>query len=260
MDIQLSAPVSVGSAQYNVQVERMRSLLTPNRDPSSGLPPSTLYLIGDSHAESISVGMGLALRGRYQLRWASQPSEGFICARRPTCQAGECYQYFEYLKVLLNSTMRSGDVLAIMCRMNRWKNSVAQLEQVERELLEAVVLPRGGQLLILTDWHARNSFATLATTGQLREAEATEDDARAAIRPLQNRYPTVVRHVSLLPLFCEGNFSSGPARNSTLLTRCTKMVPGTDVNAFLDQHHLNVAGQIYAWPHLCEWINATVAA
>jgi hypothetical protein len=32
--------------------------------------------------------------------------------------------------VLLNSTMRSGDVLAIMCRMNRWKNSVAQLEQV----------------------------------------------------------------------------------------------------------------------------------
>jgi hypothetical protein len=81
MCVMQSAPVSVGSAQYNVQVERMRSLLTPNRDPSSGLPPSTLYLIGDSHAESISLGMGLALRGRYQLRWASQPSEGFICTR-----------------------------------------------------------------------------------------------------------------------------------------------------------------------------------
>ena len=33
---------------------------------------------------------------------------------------------------------------------------------------------------------------------------------------------------------------------------CLNTVPGTDLNAYLDNFHLNTGGSIYLWPHLCD--------
>ena len=33
---------------------------------------------------------------------------------------------------------------------------------------------------------------------------------------------------------------------------CLNTVPGTDLNAYHDNFHLNTGGSIYLWPHLCD--------
>ena len=37
---------------------------------------------------------------------------------------------------------------------------------------------------------------------------------------------------------------------------CLNTLPGTEVNAFRDNDHVNTAGSIYLWPHMCDAMEA----
>jgi hypothetical protein len=76
------------------------------------------------------------------------------------------------------------------------------------------------------------------------------------------RHTPHAHFISLFDYFCDTplptlNYTSGEDGVAGSNLTCTGSVPGTDIHAYPeDDPHLNTAGSIYLWPHLCDAMEA----
>ena len=232
--------------------------LTPRR--SAPLPRPTLFLIGDSHAGSLNAGISLAVRGRYQVRWISLWGFGvlpqlavlrdgrYLTANLSPGGVRQMLTSYRQIVDVLSAQMRRGDVLAIMQSQEKWLSGPAAPWTFEGrewrdlsplQLLERDLIPLAGErhvaLLVFGDFPQRDS--------SLRDVTSIEN-SRTAVEGVLRRHSNVVNahFVPLKQLLCDAGEGG----------TCLNTVPGTDLNAYHDNFHLNTGGSIYLWPHLCD--------
>ena len=166
---------------------------------------------------------------------------------------------YEVLLATLEKQMRSGDVLAVIREYfyspwtekpgppitidgHTW-HDLTPLKLLERDLLLRVVAPRNATLIVLSDW-AHREASDLATI----------ESNIASVRDVMQRHSRAAR-AHVMPLHpCLCNLGTTPSDETLLAgpSLCPRTVPGTEIDAFVDDHHLTTAGSIYLWPHLCD--------
>lgn len=159
------------------------------------------------------------------------------------------------LNQVLEEHMMPGDLLAIKELAKGWYMTKDVDKRVETELLYPVVKPKGGRMIIFSDWPL--SYAPLSSD-------------QPVIQKLVNRHKEsgTVRMISLEAPFCS-KFAIEHAENVTNGTNvagCSGgLVPGTDgVSAYLEEYdesgvklgHLSPAGEVFLWPYVCDAIEA----
>ena len=229
--------------------------LTPDRGASD---QPTLFLIGDSHAAMLTEGIRKALAGRMTLAWTARG----MCPPLPPALYGWCDQdsletatlYQRHLVTTLTSQLRSGDVAAVASWWAPWRDaSQARLVADHyRNTLVPLVSSKGAQLLLFGDVfgglpkvplsclnHATSPSCQRSYTDAARQFGGAASSREASALADGNEH---TRFFDLAPLFCTSTAPDGV---------CNTMVPGTDVVAFADSHHLSRAGSAYLAPYLC---------
>jgi hypothetical protein len=133
------------------------------------------------------------------------------------------------------------------------------LDLMERDLLEGIVEPKHGRLFVFGEWPY---FQNLGPGGLFGGLLGTflgggEGDVHNQAYLHENIQPMLKRHRalnyhSLLPLFCEKGTELDTEWADTPQGACGINIPGTDVQAYSNENHLNTMGSIYLWPFLCD--------
>jgi len=233
--------------------------IVPDRS-SEDLPQKTMFLIGDSLAGSFHAGLSYAVRGKYQMRSFRVHEPAGVLPFATSAGSSWPTQRAVYLDVvkhlfgLLKANMQPGDVFVVF-QQHLTDSAVDTatgeaidperpvLEQLFEEVVDGLVRPANASMIVFDVWPS-----TLHTSGMQNISEALQ--LRQAIEPYVADYPGV-HYISLLPYFCEGEL------REDRLADCSKSrhVPSTEVNAYVDNIHLNTVGSIALWPYLCNAIS-----
>ena len=133
------------------------------------------------------------------------------------------------------------------------------VSSVEEHLVVDLAGARNASFVIFTDWPTFNSSNTVVATELgvatefsppgsadswlMRRAgdQLTPDDrsvVNAAMEAMANKH-AFSHHVPLYAHFCGGG--------DGVPQRCSRELPGTNVNSYYDEDHINYAGSIYLW-------------
>ena len=231
-----NCPFTVFEQSEQYQFDQMSQCLTPDRNASSPKPSATMFLLGDSHALNLRGGLALAVRGRYQVVGYGLVGTGFVPSRDSMVTAGGGLGTRSRIDLWLRLTqhalatvaehMRDGDVLTIAQfwysmvprpphALTKCKGPEASDEAVterahlpamadlfDREYVEKVVRPRNGKLLVVGDWslHDTDDAASAWQCYSLKEGYVLQ---HTVLSELASRHGGVVKHVSLMGLFCD---------------------------------------------------------
>jgi hypothetical protein len=272
-NIAVSGPDAKGSFTDD-EKERVTECLTPDRK-SPNHPNKTIFVLGDCHVGVLMPALTLAVRGRFQIRHARSDGIGLFPHRAPQMSnAGRYIDLYSHILNTLREHMKHDDLIVVAMHAGNWKNdngaigrkdnsdNVKDLDitptgQMERDLLKGIVEPAKGRLFIFGDWAYLESN-TGYTSAPSEQGSTFEVDVRAhaamqrALSPLLARH-TRLHYVPLLPLFCEpgtvldNNWTTTPRE-----ARCTDKIPGTMIQAYSNENHLNTVGSIYMWPYVCD--------
>lgn len=244
-------------AIFDVVAATATRCLKPDRSAAS-LPSPTLFLLGTSISASLQAGLAYAVRGRYQIRLFAQAAFGILPWNGtsypphgkvvPQFAARGLNSVYDHVRTLLTTYMEPGDLLCYLIDDDFWLPYAGQpsiTHRFEKELIEDIVERNGGSTIVFSSWPHYNQ-----STGALDRSSAGV--SRQSIDRMVARHATA-HHISMYSLFCSGSSHSTPDQSGD---SCGKTVPGTIMNAYLDTEHLNTAGSIYLWPHLCDMMQA----
>ena len=231
-----------------ISAQVVRDCLRPDRSTTSGLPRNVLFVLGDSHAAyDALVPLTLAVRGRFQVRHLSVSACGLVHTGGPPyahppngCLTAERKALHAELRrevlAVLKQEAEIGDVLALA----EYRDAYALEDAASTELGEfRDALPKDAHLLLLGDTPGCNA--------------PTPDNHAETVPYLQafakQHGPTSVIDLhGLFDLPTNDSKISGHGRKHVQV--CP--IPGTQVSAYVDSHHLAPNAAIYLWPFLCD--------
>jgi hypothetical protein len=273
------APVDGQSGPIDREVKDLiTECLTPNRNLTDH-PVKTMFLLGDSHSAALLPALVLAVRGKYQVRHVYSDVVGLVPHRmhegRDT-NPGRFVDVYNHILTTLKSEFVEDDVVVLAMHAANFNHgvnpgdfpvtgrkgqghvsdlNVSAVDLIQQDLLEGIVGPAHGKLFILGDWPYFPNLANPSSGLVDGKAEAKVDGQaklQAQIEPLLGSQHPALRYKSLLPFFC----SKGTVLQNSWTTApegaCSSNIPGTNLQAFADDHHLTTVGSIYMWPHLCD--------
>jgi len=254
-----------------------RTCLSPNRGVNDDLP--AFFLLGDSHATHLVVGLRRALQGRFSVNFLAA---GWGCGYLPRSfydhtfrnkwnEVGQqfCERYNREATAIVASAVREGDIVAVanaaehfMCS---WVSDPGTYNcpRTRDELflgyreyllsLQHVVSARGADFLLFGDGPhfavpGTACIPTLLAPAAHLKCEIAKDDLDRWVGPLQQELSSFARaqgtwFFSYYELFCN---------NAT----CGALVPGTKTVAIFDQGHLATAGSLYLWPFFSAFMDS----
>jgi hypothetical protein len=280
---QCKVEVAGAAKAFDVEaVDLITQCLTPDRT-SPDLPSSTIFVLGDGHAAAILPALVLAVRGAFQVRHLYTETVGLFPHRvaQTTKRGAAQTNFFRYIDVYehildtLRARMQRGDVVVLSMHSGNWNpangaigkshkdgsvvdlNSTA-VDLMDHDLLHGVVEPAKAKLFVLGDWPYFKTFG-LGSQPPRGNPAAIEPDLslhaqlQAQLLPLL-KSNKALHYASLAPLFCQQGTTL--EHNSTTAPKgaCSWNIPGTSIQAYSDDNHLNTVGSIYMWPHLCDMI------
>jgi len=257
--------------------ERVSTCLTPQRSGPS--PQRAVYLIGDSHANSLSEGLMASLDGAASVVWAAMGAGcGWVSARvrqaeyqcrEDDCSdsdgAQNCEAYNEAIVAVFEQVLQPCDTVVLHNARGKyggtdddpwlgdwWETYDDQAAHVRT--LQAIVTSKGASLVLVGDgielpsepsYCIPTPFAPDAMSQcTLEYNDANDFDEYELYRELAGQESTYF--MELAPLMCTP-IDGGPRQ------RCDATVPGTDTISYHDTGHLSSAGSLYLWPFLCDF-------
>jgi hypothetical protein len=161
----------------------------------------------------------------------------------------------------LNET---GEVHAARSIIDRYLGPLP-LELMERDLLEGIVEPAHGRLYVFGEWPYFKELNGFGVWGDDKMQVGLQGDVtnqaylQRSIEPMIRRHPSLYYH-SLLPLFCDYGTVLDNNWTETPKGACGWQIPGTNIQAYSNENHLNTHGSIYLWPFLCDIFHGQSAA
>jgi len=218
--------------------------LTPDRttgDPN--LQKRSLFLIGDSHAASLSAGARKASEmAGMSFAWIGRGSCGITgeCAQD---NAAVTRQYQAAVLSALLSQLRAGDIVALLQTGNK------HLDAHAMEWYKSTLLPQlrehGSSLVLVYNW-PKLPYGYCATQPNKRQCHqhlSGPDKLTRAAEALAAAHKEVHFFTDSSWLFC----SSSTVGQGL----CGGLVQGTDVMAYADTGHLTFGGSTMFAPYLC---------
>ncbi len=107
----------------SLMLEAMTSCLTPDRSAEGGLPPKTVYVMGDSKAYNLRHSVALAVKGEYQVRGYGIDSIGLLpgydshhLAKTNQAEIEKWQRVVDHAWTTVRTTMQPGDVVMMVHR------------------------------------------------------------------------------------------------------------------------------------------------
>jgi hypothetical protein len=259
--------------------------LTPDRK-SYDLPSKTMFLLGDCHSAVILPGLVLAVRGIYQIRHVYSDSVGLFphhadqnglhSIQHSKTNTARFVDVYQHILQVIRTRMQPGDVVVISQFTGNWnaawngKNGavgrlhgktgpvvdlegVTPVDLMEKDLLQGIVQPKGGRLFVLGDWPYFPAVDGMH--GKPSSAEAKVEahaKLQTQLEPVLERHRSSLRYRSLIPLFCKPGLELDNNWTTAPKGACSWTIPGSSIQAFADDNHLNTVGSMYMWPYLCD--------
>ena len=242
---------------------RVNRCLIPGR--SGPYPQRAIFLLGDSHAASLAPGLMAAVDGAAHVSWISLPW-GVIWScdfhnERNSWRFRACEQERQEVDRVLREQVRACDVVVITHLRDQWTDERSSREtsatNARRNLaiFQTQVRSLGAKLVIIGDVPALpiNPRHCIPSAFRPDAVDACRTPALVGDAIDDVEYKALasadagVYYMSTYGLFCD------PARSSD---GCGAVVPGTSTFAYADENHLNVAGSLYLWPHLCAFFRS----
>jgi len=207
----------------------VRRCLAPPR--GGAYPERALFMVGDSHCLSMIPALNRAVRGRMTLAPACVSGAPF----------GGGYEWMDEGTAILDAlhaNMRSGDVLAILNN-----NQQLDYDWLASYVVRGLLRPRRASLLLLGDYAHLHGYiydsdvSAPAPLDAAATAELIANEERMVA--YAERFPEVYAFRQM-HLWLAGDGERG-----------SNWVPGTRLNAYNDDNHLNVGGARYLSPYLC---------
>lgn len=269
----MSDACNMGASTYATPaaLTMITTCLTPDRTDAN-LPTATMFVLGDSHMGATAPGLVYAVRGHYQVRHLRTNTYGIfphsieaVCGNDCTTDAQYVTIYNQILSTL-SSVMQQGDVVALASWSAGWgmtplvgtgveSTTQTTMDMMKETMLDAVITPAGGSLVIFGDWPY---FESNGVAGQPPSGTPAAADVRVQmeLKPQAEALAaanTNVHYVSLVGLFCESDLDSLTTGATEMAAgQCSYNIPGTTINGYANQEHLNTVGSIYMWPFICD--------
>jgi len=231
--------VDIAHTPTDVLTSRVSQCLTPNRpNPTDRVA----FLVGDSHAASIKMGVHTAVQHAMSISWMGITGQtcGYIHSA-----TGLCLQVRNIIDQQLNSYVRAGDVVIFSHAGYKYYTAHDQQQQraLLRTLYQNVLQPRGANMVIVGDPPILPMHAVRCLYApQNCYASLTNNDQNAQLASLATE-STGILYMPIHHLFCDSS-------------NCKGQVPGTSTWAYFDASHLTTSGSLYLWPYFCSALEA----
>lgn len=224
---------------------RMRQECFQHRDKVADCLPHndarTLYLIGDCHAY---------INTQPGLQQATSLPLYFYGNNLPTIESNE--GVFQAVIDRLRAVLKPNDLVVFSEILtgddSKSPVSQAQLDSFKDRLMKtsALCTEKQAQMVIMGDTPALALPAFLCSAG--KPCSTSEADIRGQQKAKRDILASVlqmspsIKWFDYLHLFCNNGI-------------CDQFIPGTKIEAFHDDDHLNKKGAQYLWPFMCEWLH-----
>jgi hypothetical protein len=202
----------------------------------------TLYLIGDCHA---------FINTQPGLRSAVSLPFYFYGSNLPMIEETDVFQAtIDRLRVVLkpNDLVIFSEILT--SDDSKSQSTEKQLDSFKSRLTMTVALcaEKHAQMVIMGDTPALHTPAPLcrlpgkncsSTEASVLSKQKAKRDILASV---QQSSPSI-KWFDYLPFLCSNGV-------------CDQFIPGTNIEAFHDDDHLNKKGAQYLWPFMCEWLDS----
>jgi len=221
--------------------------LTPDRGPAGN--KRALFLFGDSHAASVSMGLREAVSD--ELVFASLTNGG--CGFRPPSvdlpRPPACDRYNKEVMDSIARVVNRSDIVTVQSDYTYFPTNRSLFDQANYlRTLHDMVSARGASLLVLGDvphLRARGLWCvpTLLSPNASRRCDRPKQQVMQLMAPWRNMLSDLAKQhrdiyfFDYLDLFCDDN-------------TCGAMIPGTRTLGFFDTSHLTEAGSHYLWPYI----------
>jgi len=215
----------------------------------------TIFLLGDSHALYFRHALKQAVSGRFDVRsWASVGfHDGLWNSDRKPRRGYPRERFHAELRELVADYLAPGDIVAFGLFIDGKPHALDDLIVSFLNDWMTIADNKGARVLMLGDHHSYIQYwpdvptkcSNLGLPADLRSHcfPKKQDVMNSAITL---RLRELQRTSSLLlfeyrDLFCHGDI-------------CMPFIPGSNVMAYQDPHHLTAAGSLYVAPFLCEFL------
>eukprot|EP00930_Biecheleria_cincta_P019728 TRINITY_DN14990_c0_g1_i3.p1 TRINITY_DN14990_c0_g1~~TRINITY_DN14990_c0_g1_i3.p1 ORF type:complete len:343 (+),score=57.56 TRINITY_DN14990_c0_g1_i3:87-1115(+) len=202
----------------------------------------TIYLIGDCHAY---------INVQPALRLATSLPVYFYGNNLPAIESSE--EVFQAVVDRLRVVLKPNDLVVFseILTGDDSKSEVtqAQLDSFESRLTETSELcaEKHAKMVIMGDTPAlpippllcRLSKNCSASEADIRSQQKAKRDILASVL----KSSPAIKWFDYMHLFCHNGV-------------CDQFIPGTKIEAFTDDDHLNRKGAQYLWPFMCEWLES----
>jgi len=255
--------------------QQVTDCLTPDRSDETTWPTKTMFLIGDSHSQSLRPALALAVRGKYQVRFFAIGGCGVLptttCSELASATndvLGDVSNLYEHLLSTLMDAVEADDVIAVMQLADTWRLyeplgisrfiEATPIELLMSDIIERVAQPHKAQVIVFGDWTPNTEFKEWFHNALAQEALEISFQKNPEVFAF-------VHMISLYSLFCD-DVLPGLENDGLVGPTCTHFIPGTTVEAFegdggLEEvvtavhGHFNPVAAAYAWPRVCDMLS-----
>jgi len=206
-----------------------------------------IYLIGDSKAVQLRLGMTQAAAGRYVVR--SYTCAGF--GVKPQSLNRPCAHYASTVRTILQRSLRKGDIVAVAHDSTDWfiKPSVREDVLHTMEYLGQLASTKGASVLLIGDtptlagkgWKC---IPTWFNPDAEKACSRSKEEVDKGVRPYHQALETLSQRHGNMFFF---DYHDLLCSSST----CGPFIPNTKVLGMWDDDHLTAEGSRYLWPFLC---------
>jgi hypothetical protein len=264
--------------------EAVMNCLTPERTGET--PQRAIYLLGDSHAAALAMGLQAAFNGIAAVVWTAIGAGcGYLAAPVIArefecfdCQCGDCdcesynsadcwgasdqvplcRSYIDSATRAMEQNLQPCDIVVVHHQRAKWGLVGSARYHAQMEFLRNVQLMvqgKGAKLVIIGDVMGLPAEADYCIPSEM----SPDAGDRCKVQTTPQEVDALADHVSGRELAQEEGTFFMPIVSHFCdedLTSCGAIIPGTETMAYHDDEHLSTAGALYLWPFLCDFFSS----
>ena len=222
----------------------------------SSTDQEVIFLIGDSHAGHLGIGLRAAVRGVISVRLLSMSANiGWDAMSATAMSSTKLMENYAATMATVYHNMKAGDIISFS-----FAYSLMGLRNFRFLLLflqgaVATATSSNVSVILFGDvphMPAAHLGLKCLIPGHQKECTVAFESARLPGSPIKQyaselativQYQAKAHYFDIFELFCD-NIS------------CSQFVPGTTTLATYDNSHLSVEGSLYLWPYICDFLSS----